>query len=171
MAEAALLFRHQPQRRVQELPARTLARNLQVLPGLVTWLANYRSLFSARCHICRKILVRPPPLRRRLKLALSESHIFKTVVFQELCPSNGRSRHIAADGRRSCEGARRRQAFSSAPRPGIACPPPRMFMVLKSSVGGALPREAGTTTKASRLAHTRAQPGREPWSGRAVPRS
>ena len=58
-------------RRVQELPARTLARNLQVLPGLVTWLANYHSLFSARCHICRKILVRPPTLLLPLIVAIS----------------------------------------------------------------------------------------------------
>jgi hypothetical protein len=41
----------------------------------------------------------------------SESHFFKTVS-QELCPSDGRSRRIAADGRRPCEGARRCQAFA-----------------------------------------------------------
>ena len=32
-------------------------------------------------------------LKRSLKLSPSESHIFKTVS-QELCPSDGRSRHI-----------------------------------------------------------------------------
>ena len=50
-------------------------------------------------------------LSRSLKLSPSESHIFKTVS-HELCPCDGRSRHIAADGRRPCEGARRCQAIS-----------------------------------------------------------
>jgi len=50
-------------------------------------------------------------LRRSLKLAPNEGHIFETVS-QELCISDGRSCHIAADGRRPCESARRRQAFS-----------------------------------------------------------
>jgi hypothetical protein len=45
-------------------------------------------------------------LRRSLKLSPSESHIVKT-VYQELCPSDGRSCQIAADGRRPCEIARR----------------------------------------------------------------
>ena len=52
-------------------------------------------------------------LRRSLKLSPSESHIFKTVS-QELCPSDGRSCYIAADGRRPCESARRCQAFLRA---------------------------------------------------------
>ena len=39
------------------------------------------------------------------KVVAQESHIFKTVS-QELCSSDGRSRHIAADGHRPCEGAR-----------------------------------------------------------------
>ena len=38
-------------------------------------------------------------------LSSSESNIFKAVS-QELCPSDGRSCHITADGRRPCEGAR-----------------------------------------------------------------
>ena len=49
-------------------------------------------------------------LSRSLKLSPSESHIFKTVS-QEICPSDGMSCHIAADGRRPCEGARRCQDF------------------------------------------------------------
>ena len=45
----------------------------------------------------------PPPVRLDLsslsrKMSPSGSHLFKTVP-QELCPSGGRSRHIAADGR------------------------------------------------------------------------
>ena len=45
-------------------------------------------------------------LRRCLKLSPTESHIFKTFS-REFCPSDGRSRHIAADVRRPCEGDRR----------------------------------------------------------------
>ena len=55
----------------------------------------------------------------------SESHIFKTVS-QELCPSDGSSHHIAVDGRRSCDGARRCQAFSFCP--GLAT---KGFLVAK----------------------------------------
>ena len=49
----------------------------------------------------------------------SESHFFKTVS-QEVCPSDGRSRHIAADGRRACEGTRRCQAVSFPSPPPAA---------------------------------------------------
>ena len=48
-------------------------------------------------------------LRRSLKLSPSESHIFK-IVSQEVGQSNGFGRHVVADGRRPCEGARRCQA-------------------------------------------------------------
>ena len=37
---------------------------------------------------------------------------FSRPFSQELCPSDGRSHHIAADGRRPCVGAQRCQAFS-----------------------------------------------------------
>ena len=50
-------------------------------------------------------------IKRSLKLSPGESHMFKTVS-PELCPSDGRSRHIAADVHRPCEGARHCQAFS-----------------------------------------------------------
>ena len=64
-------------------------------------------------HLVRNLPARRPPdvLRRSLKLSPSESHISK-IVYQELRPSDGRSRHIAADGRRPCEGAWRCEAFS-----------------------------------------------------------
>ena len=45
-------------------------------------------------------------LQRILTSSTSGSHIFKTVS-QEIRPSDGRSCHIAADGRRPCEGAGR----------------------------------------------------------------
>ena len=53
-------------------------------------------------------------LLRSPKLSLSESHIFKTVS-QELCQSDGRSRHIAEAGRHPC------QAFSFYQGPPLAC--------------------------------------------------
>jgi len=53
-----------------------------------------------------------------LKLSPRESHIFKNVS-QELCPSDGRSRHIAADGRRPCEGARGLPGFHAGGVPAV----------------------------------------------------
>ena len=41
-------------------------------------------------------MTQPRLLRRSLKLSPSESHMFKTVS-QDLCPSDGRSCHIAAE--------------------------------------------------------------------------
>lgn len=44
--------------------ARALPRPRQVLSTLVAWLANYRSLFSARCHVCRRVRRSSPPCPR-----------------------------------------------------------------------------------------------------------
>ena len=66
---------------------------------------------GAEIVVHRKHRLRPdrrerkhPALRRSLKLSQSKSKIFKTVS-QELCPRDGRSCHIVADGRRPCDGA------------------------------------------------------------------
>jgi len=67
--------------------------------------------FVNTCHHTRSGVVIFLLLLCCLKLSPSESHISKTVS-QEICPSNGKSCHIAADGRRPCKGARCCQVFA-----------------------------------------------------------
>jgi len=87
------------------------ARPVHRIITMIKWFRNSRLSIKNSLSGAREVGFLPHLLlRRSLKLSPSKSHIFKT-VYQELCPSDGRGRHIAANGRRPCEGARRCQAF------------------------------------------------------------
>jgi hypothetical protein len=100
--------------------ARALPRPRQVLSALVAWLANYRSLFSARCHVCRRVRrSRPPCPRPALQAAPGQCNADdaaaepQILVAEEAIPSGHATTFGTAGSERAGEAGSTVHPFSS----------------------------------------------------------